>query len=112
MQLFNMGKYLPHNTIIHLHLFKNEKNEYNEYEDLWDGDVDCNFQSRSQKLIDGNTLVTNNTTTVLIFKNILPERDALNSGYIEYGEEKRTIISGKKVRDLYGNFQFIQFECE
>ena len=112
MHTFNFGNYIPHNTKVHLHLYKNEKDEYGEFVDLYDGDVFCNFQSKSQKMVNGNTLINSNTTTILVFDDIEPNHDILNSGYVEYMQEKRTIKTGQKARDIYGKFQFWQFELD
>lgn len=112
MRLPKFGNFIPHNTQVHLHLYKNEKNEYGEFEPLYDGDVMCNFQSRSQKTFQDHVLISNNFTTILIFDDILPEYDILNSGYITYGGEKRAIVTGQRVRDIFGDFQYLQFDLQ
>lgn len=112
MRLPRFDKFFPANTPIHLTIFDDTRDKYNRLTTIFEDDVMCNYQSSSKKTTDSNKLVTINVTTILIFEDILPNKEIINTGEVVFMGEKRNIVKGTKVRDLYGNFQYLSLNLE
>lgn len=112
MRLPKFEKFFPTNTQVHLTIYDDTRDKYNRLTTIYEGDVMCNYQSSSKKTIDNNKLVTINVTTILIFQDILPNKEIINTGEVVFMNEKRNVVKGTKVRDLYGNFQYIALNLE
>ena len=112
MRLPKFEKFFPANTQVHLTIYDDIRDKYNRLTTIYEDDVMCNYQSSSKKTTDSNKLVTTNTTTILIFQDIVPNKEIINSGEVVFMNEKRKITKGTKVRDLCGNFQYITLNLE